>query len=267
MSIINLTDINWKEFEILNKKKSIGTIVLSPIEEHGPHLPLGTDYIIANDCFFNIINILEEKNPDYNYLIYPSFALGYNKSISDFPGTFCIRIETIKNLLIDIIENYIKNNIRKVVVFNHHLDLGQIKAIQQAKLWVEEKYNVSILDLSSSIIYSEISEKYEEEIHGDIRETSFMLYRYPHLVKSIYKNLPNRKLDIKKFYKEGNIYFSQMGIKEGYIGNPRKATYENGKKYYEMMMKKMEQIISKYIENKKVPEISLEIKKILNFIG
>ncbi|MBN1467840.1 MAG: creatininase family protein [Fusobacteriaceae bacterium] len=269
MSIINLTEITWKEFENLEKEKTIGTIVLSPIEEHGLHLPLGTDYIIANDIFLETIKRLDKKNSGYNYLIYPSFAIGYNNSISNFPGTFCFRINTIKEILIDLIENYIRNNVKKIIIFNHHLDLGQIKAIQEVKQWIMKKNKVVILDITSSIMYSENrleSHEEETEIHADIRETSFMLYRYPEKVKTIYKNLPEKKLDIKNFFREGKTYFTESGITDGYIGNPAQATYEIGEKNYENMINEILTVIDEYIEKNTDFKISKKIQSIFKFI-
>ncbi|APR01939.1 creatinine amidohydrolase family protein [Clostridium botulinum] len=79
MSILNMEKITWKEILNLDKDKSVILVALSPIEEHGPHLPLGTDYIAAKDLLKATIDSLEKQNNLYNYIIYPSLPIGYNE--------------------------------------------------------------------------------------------------------------------------------------------------------------------------------------------
>lgn len=47
--IVNLETITWTELDTLDRSRALVMIPLSPIEEHGPHLPLGTDIIAAAD--------------------------------------------------------------------------------------------------------------------------------------------------------------------------------------------------------------------------
>lgn len=79
MSILNMEKITWKEILNLDKDKSVILVALSPIEEHGPHLPLGTDYIAAKDLLKSTIDSLEKQNNLYNYIIYSSLPIGYNE--------------------------------------------------------------------------------------------------------------------------------------------------------------------------------------------
>lgn len=97
MSILKMENITWKEVKELNKHKSVIIVALSPIEEHGPHLPLGTDYIFAEDLLDDVVNRLEEKNTEYNYIIHPPFPVGYNECVMNYPGTISYKANTIEN--------------------------------------------------------------------------------------------------------------------------------------------------------------------------
>ena len=44
MSFLKLDEMSWLEVENLNKEKTIIFLPIGPVEEHGPHLPLGTDF-------------------------------------------------------------------------------------------------------------------------------------------------------------------------------------------------------------------------------
>ena len=50
MKVIQLEELNWKQIEDLDKEKTIFFIPISPLEEHGPHLPVGTDFLTARDA-------------------------------------------------------------------------------------------------------------------------------------------------------------------------------------------------------------------------
>ena len=64
------------EIEALDRKKTIFLMALSPIEVHGPHLPLGTDIFIAEELLQRYTAALQEEFPDYTLVTLPSLYLG-----------------------------------------------------------------------------------------------------------------------------------------------------------------------------------------------
>ena len=56
--IIKLEELNWKEIEELEKDKAIFFLPISPLEEHGPYLPVGTDLLMSQDAAVESIKIL-----------------------------------------------------------------------------------------------------------------------------------------------------------------------------------------------------------------
>ncbi|WP_102398922.1 creatininase family protein [Haloimpatiens massiliensis] len=274
MSIKKMEEMTWKEFERLDKDKTVVIVGLSPIEEHGPHLPLGTDFIAANDCLSEVVKYLEKRNSKFNYILHPPFPIGYNESIINFPGTMFYRTITIENLLIDFGASISRSGINKMVIINHHLDLGHIKAIENAREHLLDKFNIKLLEVASRMIYSDENHKdsiqkeedNQREIHADIRETSFMLYKHPQLVKDCYKDLEPVYLDMKKFIMSGEKCFRENGIIEGYIGSPGNATFEYGEKQFQDMITQTGTLILKFLKGEAIPEISSVIKAAMNHI-
>jgi creatinine amidohydrolase len=271
MGIIDMRYFTWKELDSLTRHNSIVFLCISPIEQHGPHLPLGTDYIFANNILEECLKKIEKSNSGYNLLRYPSIAAGFNSSISDFPGTVCFRVETLKNMVIDICESFYRHNFNKIVLINHHLDLGHIKAFYQANQHLRKKYNKCFLDVSSSLIYSEdvkthSEDDFKDEIHADIRETSLMLYMKKQLVRDNYKYLARTKLDMASFYKSRGQYFSEFGIKDGYVGSPSEASAELGEKLFRTMIESSVSIIQNYVNTDYVPNISNNILQVMQYI-
>lgn len=274
MCIKKMEEITWKEFDKIDKERSVIMIALSPIEEHGPHLPLGTDFIAANDCILEVVNYLEKRESKFNYIVHPPFPIGYNENVMNFPGTIFYRSKTVENLLIDFGESIARSGINKIIIINHHLDLGHVKAIENAREYLLEKLNVQLLEVASRIIYSEENSKEniqneansQQEIHADIRETSFMLYKHPELVGDCYNELEPVYLDMKKFIMSGGKCFRESGIIQGYIGSPGNSTAKFGEKQFEDMITQTGNIILKFLKGETIPEISSRMKSIMNYI-
>ena len=272
MCIKNMEEMTWKEFDKLDKETTVVMVALSPIEEHGPHLPLGTDFIVANDCLLEVVNYLEKKESNFNYIVHPPFPIGYNENVMNFPGTIFYRSKTVENLLIDFGESIARSGINKIIIINHHLDLGHIKAIENAREYLLEKLNVQLLEVASRIIYSEENSKdnikneanSQQEIHADIRETSFMLYKHPELVGNCYNELEPVYLDMKKFIMFGGKCFRESGIIQGYIGSPGNSTAKFGEKQFEDMITQTGNIILKFLQGGTIPEISSRMKLVMN---
>lgn len=270
MSIYKMEEMTWKEIEEINKEKSIIFLALSPIEEHGPHLPLGTDYISAIDLLGGVVSNLEEENNNFNYIIHPSFPIGYNECVMKYPGTISYRAKTIENLLIDFGESIVRAGFSKLVIINHHLDLGHIKAIQNAKDLLYSKCSLKVLEVASTIIYGEHEKKdkkdINKEVHADLRETSFMLYKHSNLVKECYKELNPVYMNIEEFIKSGGRCWRKYGIKEGYIGTPSKSSKELGKLQFKDMVKDASILVKDFITKDYIPGISKEIKNAMNYM-
>ncbi|MBD5645417.1 creatininase family protein [Clostridium botulinum] len=276
MSIVNMEKITCKKIDNLDKDKSVIFVALSPIEEHGPHLPLGTDYISAKDLLKAVIDNLEKQNNAYNYIIHPSFPIGYNECVMNYPGTISFKSKTIENIVVDLGESISRAGFKKMVIVNHHLDLGHIKAIENAKNMLNKECSLKVLEVASSIIYSQSKKEnakivkndldMEREIHADVRETSFMLFKHPELVKDCYSILDPIYMDMKEFIKSDGRCWREYGIEEGYIGSPAKGSKEKGKVQFEDMVKNTVELISKFIQYGYMPELSKEIKIAMNYM-
>lgn len=269
MSILKMENMTWKEVKEINKYKSVIIVALSPIEEHGPHLSLGTDYILAKDLLSEVVNELEEENDEFNYIIHPPFPLGYNECVMNYPGTISYKAKTIENLIIDFGESVKRSGFSKIILINHHLDLGHIKAIENAREVLTKKFEVEILEVASCIIYCENPNRHskaaegiglENEIHADFRETSLMLYKHPELVKDFYDKLKPVYMNLKKFIKSGKRYWSEWGIEEGYVGSPSKSSKESGEKMFNDSVKNITHLILEFLENSNTPQLSENIK-------
>ena len=76
MKTLQYIDMTYEELESLDRNSTVVFSSISPIETHGPHLPLGTDIFIAESLRDRIIEKFGEKHPDFTALILPTIPFG-----------------------------------------------------------------------------------------------------------------------------------------------------------------------------------------------
>ena len=84
--------MNWKEIKAAGDKKLSVLFPLGVIEEHGPHLPLGSDILWSNYICKEVKQALKQKGTEA--LIAPSCYFGVNHCTGAFPGSFSLKPET-----------------------------------------------------------------------------------------------------------------------------------------------------------------------------
>ncbi len=173
---ILLEDLTWPEAE---KILTPETIVVIPIgaesKEHGPHLKLKNDFLIAE---FLKREVLKRSNvviaPTVNYHYYPAFI--------EYPGSTTLRLETARDLMVDICRSLARYGPRRFYALN--TGVSTVRALQPA---VDVLANEGIqLRYTNILKVGEAAEKQVKQeaggTHADEIETSIMLYIAPDTV-------------------------------------------------------------------------------------
>lgn len=170
---ILLEDLTWLEAEkVLNEK----TVVVLPLgaaaKEHGPHLKLKNDWLIAE---YLKRRVLAEANvviaPTINYNFYPAFR--------EYPGSTSLRLETSRDVIVDICRSLARFGPRRFYVLN--TGVSTLRALKPAaEVLAGEGIVLHYTDLLQ--VLSPIEKtilKQEGGTHADESETSMMLYMAP----------------------------------------------------------------------------------------
>jgi creatinine amidohydrolase len=217
----NLGDLTWQEAaRILTPQ----TVVMIPLgaaaKEHGPHLKLGNDFIIAEYFKKEVMaRTAVVVAPTINYNYYPAFV--------EYPGATSLRLETARDLIVDICRGLARFGPRKFYVLNTGVStLRPLKAA--AEELGREGIRMQFTDIlkASAQVEKEIS-KQPEGTHADEIETSMMLYIAPQSVNMAKagKDFPHGKGPLQWKDPHGPEY-SPSGI----YGDATLATKEKGEK-------------------------------------
>jgi creatinine amidohydrolase len=122
-----MADMTWPEVERAAKDGAIVLLPTGVIEEHGPHLRLGTDTYMAYLRCKLIRRELEKRG--IKTIIAPPFYWGVNHATGAFPGSFSSRPETVKAVIYDILSSLKRWGFESVFVVNNHGDFYHNKAI------------------------------------------------------------------------------------------------------------------------------------------
>jgi creatinine amidohydrolase len=219
---VEVENLTWVQAEQVLKKYEVVLIALGArTKEHGPHLLLRTDYIMAE----YLKNRVAELVP---VAVLPTMQYGYYPSFLEYPGSVSIQAETFKNVIKDICLSMNGYGMRKFYVLN--TGISTLRPLEAAAEELKPSgivlRHLNLLDVDKALPQGLL--KQEGGSHADEAETSMMLFIAPDTVdmtKAVkdYDSRPGRKGLTRN--PQGSGTLSPTGI----WGDPTLATREKGK--------------------------------------
>ena len=124
-----MADMTYPQYEDAVKSGAIAIWALGVIEEHGPHLPLGTDVYVPAKTIEMVRQELSGAN--IKSVVVPAFYWGVNQVTGAFPGSFNIRPEVMSELMLDVFKSLKKDGLTKVFCISGHGDIAHNRAIYE----------------------------------------------------------------------------------------------------------------------------------------
>lgn len=223
-----LEDLTWVEAE---KVLTADTVVVIPLgaaaKEHGPHLKLKNDFLIAE---YLKRRVLRQSKvivaPTLNYHFYPAFV--------EYPGSTTLRLETARDMVVDICRTLARFGPRRFYILN--TGISTIRALKPtADLLAAEGILLRYTDLKMTEPVEKQIKQEEGGTHADEMETSMMLYMAPTTV--------DMKKAVKDYHPEngrGGLTRNPNGAgvysPTGIWGDPTLATLAKGRKITEALV-------------------------------
>lgn len=125
-----LEKLTWPKAKKAFEETSVVVIPIGSTEQHGPHLPEGTDFFIPREMGRRLIEVS-------NIIVTPTIPFGYAKYHTMFPGTLSLKEDTLRSMLIDICEDLLKYGTTHILFIDGHG--GNLNALRQCGEWLRER--------------------------------------------------------------------------------------------------------------------------------
>jgi creatinine amidohydrolase len=200
-------------------------IPIGALEQHGPHLPLGSNVLIAR-------RIALDLSGDNGVLRAPSMYYGVNvPSEREYAGTASLRQKTLHRAINELLAAWEEHGVHEFILITAHrhephLDALATLVTDRARVRVVSIWDVEIGDLLTS---------QPGHLHACEAETSVMLYLYPDLVRMDRArdfDMPPEQFDR---YIRGQLPSPPAGG-AGVVGFPTRATGELGETIYRRLI-------------------------------
>src|SRR5436305_12421701 len=130
MSVLELSAMTWEDVRDLDRAKAVAILPVGALQAHGPHLPLGTDVIIAEAMARNAAEKLSAGGRQV--LLLPSLTFTPAPFGGGFPGTISLQPACATNSMVDIARSLGRHGFELIAIANAHLDSANIAAIDAA---------------------------------------------------------------------------------------------------------------------------------------
>lgn len=226
-----LAEMTWPEVGELAQQTTVALIPTGATEAHGPHLPLETDVIIAQESCRRAALQLAPQN--ILCVITPPFYFGVTNFGLPFPGTLTLAAETLTDMVFTICQSLAQHGFTRLVFSNHHLEPAHFAALKAGAARVIDAgvARVAVPDVREERWASTLTEEFRAGArHAGSYETSLIMAARPDLVREearrrlspIWIDLPDR---IKN---HGATTFKEAGSNQAYFGDPARASAAEG---------------------------------------
>ncbi len=223
-----LADLSWSEVAERLEQDNRLIVPVGSCEQHGRHLPLGTDSLMAERLAFDL-------SAEFGVLVAPTLNYGVNVDTEqDYAGTGSLRRKTLHRVLNDLLATWEGHGFDEFILISANFHDPNLDALTSV---VTEHARVRVVDLQSVRI-GQFLERQRGPEHAGEAETSVMLYLAPDLVRE--GEIEDFHLDPKQFrrYLRGRMPRPPSGC-TGAIGHPSAASAEKGEQIYHYVLDKI----------------------------
>lgn len=169
-----LQEMSWKDVQEYIKTSDMVIIPLGSTEQHGPHLPLGTD-------FYEAFEVSKRISAKTGVVVAPVLFVGYSYYHSGFPGTLSLRPETMEQVVFECAEMLMKYGFRRFMLYNFHGGNNTIQDRIIDRINQDTEAVAVAIGVGSPLFKPGTGDAYD--MHAGKSETSLMLHFKPELVR------------------------------------------------------------------------------------
>jgi len=243
---LRFQDLTTTQLQTLPRSQTVFFMPVGPLEDHGPHLPLGLDALCAQKVSEQTANLIEKSMPGWSAILLPTLPLGIEGNTQK--NKIFVRAHVLRDWLVDACLSLNKEGFKYFICITGHSGPKQLTAIEDAGKIVRRKSFLKfgqkplLLSGSSALvsktkwIQSPFYLKPTE--HGGRLDTSLALEVCPNLVQPQYTGLAPKDPPA----------FGLLTKNSGYWGNPSEANRELGQTTIQTQSKELFEKIRPILE-------------------
>lgn len=260
-----LQEMKWEEVRDHLQKDDVMIIPVGSTEQHGTHLPLGTDSMVA-------IALAEDAAKEAGALVAPPIWFGWSPHHMAYPGTITIRPETLIELTMDVCHSLIYHGFHRLIILNGHR-VANMAPLTIAATRLRERTGAYVAVADPFFIGDRIGREVRESEpgglgHADELETAHLLYfageladmskarkRIGALGRFCYFHLHDPLIEADSVFLSSTAEeFKKKTAPTGVSGDPTPATKEKGERYHRAVVENLVALI----EEARATEVSVK---------
>jgi creatinine amidohydrolase len=238
LTVHRLEELSSPALDGLDRARTVIVLTVSPLETHGPHLPVGVDAFAARHFAETIAERVVASRPGWSVVLAPTLHIG--SFTFEMVGTVNVRQRVVRDLLVDYGEAFARAGFRHVLIANGHGGPGHLTALDEAAAIVSRRHGVTMASFTGHLAWEFVRGRYlpkietalgrslsaderaafTEDAHGGWWETSLMLLIRPDLVHDSWRTLPAARYSWPERVVP-NYPVKNGGL--GYVGHPALA--------------------------------------------
>lgn len=284
--VLKLQEISLTRMKTLNPEKTVVAATMSPMEVHGPHLPIGQDWLEAQALVENLSEKIVENNPGWSVLLLPPVPVAED-SLPHL-GSISMPPHVVSDVAYYLLKPFALAGFKRLIISSFHGGPRHMTALECAADKLTRKHDTQAISIFSAVVakmeegnvfYDAVKDLPDNKItieeiardwHGGFVETSIALHLWPQLVVQGWDALPplyrEKKEDEHGSYymgpgKEGlggkiteilELFSNVKGSIEHYSANtysgyPAMASKEFGKAIFDHLVKVAGEIVQDFI--------------------
>ncbi|MFW5965762.1 MAG: creatininase family protein [Halodesulfurarchaeum sp.] len=167
---MELHEQTWTELDSADREFAL--VPVGSTEQHGPHGPMGTDFLAAQRIATETAERVEE-----DLAVTPPVPVGVSEEHRQFTGTLWVSPDTFRSYVREIVESLLHHGFSRIVLVNGHG--GNVPALGEVASRVSRANEAIIVPFT----WFDAAEAPYEMGHAGPLETAFLLHTFPELVR------------------------------------------------------------------------------------
>lgn len=265
MSVLRLEELTAPALDALDRRRTLAVVGVSPLEQHGPHLPVGVDYLAARHLAEAIAERIVARRPGWTVVLTPMLPLG--TFTFEAVGTIGVRQRVVRDAVVDYGRALARAGFRYILVSNAHAGPGHLVALEEAARIVSRRHRVAMASFTGHMAWeffrgrylprieaalgrplaAEERRAFRDDAHGGWWETSLMLLLHPNLVDPGYRDLPPARYPLAHRLRPN---FPLRGAGRGYVGDPARADVAFAKATLEVLVTEAAELAERLLDGR-----------------